>query len=249
MSTKDGFIRSEEGKPPPARPRAPGGMEAPQTRLLRLARPSRLSNSQKKTGPRPSSAPGSSPTPGQTLRPPAASGPGPARHGIQTSTPERPEDHDLQRHDPLAGPGRKPVPPSRPQTFRTGRGRPPQEPRRQRAGSDMGRRHHPAPRHGKGVRLIWPRSRDCIWQKGSPATPVAGHTPYRADQRSPRPWQPGSARRPRGTTQCPHPDRGSQHHPGPGTRNPRPTTGSSPSVGRTGICHTQHGSRPLSTAP
>ena len=81
----------------PSGPRAPGGVEASLIRVLRLARPAPVSNCQEKTG-----SPAvtdarffAGPRPGTAATGRARAGP--ARHGIQASAPERPEDHGRQR--------------------------------------------------------------------------------------------------------------------------------------------------------
>ena len=79
VNTMDGFIRSEEDNHPRPAP-CPGGTEASQTRLSRLARPApRLSGSQKKTEPRPPPAPGSSTSPSRPAATGPIPGPGPTR--------------------------------------------------------------------------------------------------------------------------------------------------------------------------
>ena len=141
-----------------------------------------------------------------------------ARHGIQASALEPPEDHGRKRHDSLStqeeGPNHHP-------------GRGPPRP----AGAGPRRNHaadapavtwagditlHPGPGKGGSPHLatvtgLHPARR-------SSAAPVAGHTPYRADQRGPDPWPPGSARR-SGAPRCLRSDRlNLPSTPLPGTR-------------------------------
>ena len=231
----------------PVRPRAPGGVEASQIRVLRLARPTPVSNSQKETGPdhhhRRFFA-----GPDQTLRPPAASGPGPP------ATESKPARQSIRKimatnaHDPLAGPGKRPA------TTAPGRG--PSGP----TGTDPHRNHAA---NAPAVTWVGDITYIPTWQRGSPhLATVTGLHPARRIIGYTRGWSHAA---PGPISQAPA--RGSQGLPtGPRrhsvsvpTEDPRtPRTGYAkimadheilPSVGRTGICHTQRGGRPLSTAP
>ena len=226
MSTMDGFIRGEEGDCP-VRPRAPVGVEAAQVRLSRLARQARLGGSQEETGPRPPPAPGSSTGPSRPAATGPMPGPGPARHGVRAGAPERPRRSWPPTTWPLCRPKQ-----GRPVTAAPGRG-----PSRQ-AGAGPRRNHaadaathgsvtSPVFRHGKGGSPRPATATGLLLARRSSATPVAGHTPHRADRRGPHPRPPGSTHR-SAPPRRPRPGRGPQTgHPDPGVRNPWPATGSS----------------------
>ena len=217
VSIEYGFIRSGEGHRPCPAPCA-GGVEASQVRLLRLpvAGPVRQQ-------------PGEDRSPAvitagffaeseQILRPPPHPGrarpatePRPARWSVPVvmaangMTPCQPQEEGPNHH-----PGRGPPRPA-------GAG-----PRRNHAADAPAVTWagditlHPGPGKGGSPHLatvtgLHPARR-------SSAAPVAGHTPYRADQRGPDPWPPGSARR-SGAPRCLRSDRlNLPSTPLPGTR-------------------------------
>ena len=184
---------------------------------------------------------GSSPAPDQTLRPPAASGPGPP------ATESKPARQSIRKimatnaHDPLAGPGKRPA------TTAPGRG--PSGP----TGTDPHRNHAA---NAPAVTWVGDITYIPTWQRGSPhlatvtglhpARRIIGYTRGRSHA-APGPISQGLPTGPR------------RHSVSVPTEDPRtPWTGYAeimadheilPSVGRTGICHTQRGGRPLSTAP
>lgn len=191
---------------------------------------------------------GSSPAPDQTLRPPAASGPGPP------ATESKPARQSIRKimatnaHDPLAGPGKRPA------TTAPGRG--PSGP----TGTDPHRNHAA---NAPAVTWVGDITYIPTWQRGSPhlatvtglhpARRIIGYTRGRSHA-APGPISQAPARGSQGLPTGPR-----RHSVSVPTEDPRtPRTGYAkimadheilPSVGRTGICHTQRGGRPLSTAP